>query len=69
MTEKEKMLNAIFATAIDGGNVNAYRILISSFESLPAEIIKTQVSLENICNSLKPLSKKWEKEIDEVIGL
>jgi hypothetical protein len=62
------MLNKIFAIAVDGANSNAYGYLLMAFESMPVEAKKINVSLGNIYNALKPLSKKWEKEIDKVIG-
>lgn len=64
---KQILLTSIFETAVDGGSSNAYRYILRALELLPVEAKKITVTLEDVYKAMKPLSKKWEKEIDKVV--
>lgn len=68
MTKKQICLSKVFSLAVDGGCSNAYRIILNEFERMPIEMKKVEITFNDIYEALKPVSKKWEKEIEEVVG-
>ena len=71
MTNKEEkeILKLILATGVEPTSSNIYRYLIEALNQLPVEASKLQFRLSSLKSVLENLSKKWDKEIDRIIGL
>ena len=67
LTDQKKILKAIFSVGVDGNNANAYYILNKYMDKLPVEAKKLIFTLPALKSVLSELSKKWDKEIDEII--
>ena len=77
-TLKRSTLRAIFEEAIDGNNSNAFRHILSplrTYASLAAysKVEKNNdnaqfISILDLELVLSSLSKKWEREIDKIVG-
>jgi len=65
LNDKQYLLKEIFSKAVDGSCSNAYGVILNVLNSLPLEAKRVQFSLNDIKQALKPLSNKWEKEIDK----
>lgn len=68
MTTKEKFLRSLFEPAVDGGCSDAYMVILRTMQQLPIEAKKISFTLQELNNVLRPLSRKWQKEIDKVTG-
>lgn len=68
MTKKQIVLRDIFAAAVDGGNSNAFAIIMGRFERMPIEAKRLEITFNDIYEAMKPLSREWDKEIEEAIG-
>jgi len=69
MNQKDKryILEKIFEKGVDGNNSNAYGIVVAGMDRLPLEVSRIEISMQDLKMVLWKLSKKWDKEIDEVI--
>ena len=65
MNKKSKLLEGIFAPAVDGGCSDAYRIVLLTLGGLPIEAKRISFTLNELYQALLPLSDKWQKEIDK----
>ena len=66
---KQRLLKEILEPAIEFNSCNVYQEIINSILSLPVELKNEKVSINQLYKALIPLSKKWDKGIDKVIGL
>lgn len=65
--DEKKVLEMIFEKGIDVSSNNCYAVLVDWLNELPVEVSKTSVSLKALRAVLIKLSKKWDKEIDELM--
>jgi hypothetical protein len=65
---KQKELQSILSSMVDGRNSNALSSVVPEIESYIKCKGDERVKLSTLVKVLSLLSKKWEKEIDEVIS-
>lgn len=68
MTDKQKALKSIFEGSVDGGCSNVYGVIIGIMNNLPIEAKGVTFTLNDLMVVLKPLSNKWDKEIEKYLS-
>jgi len=67
--EKEKLLKIMLEEGVEPNSTNIYAILITGLEQLKGlGVGNEKVSFNQVLKVLKPLSNKWNKEIDKIIN-